>query len=167
MSDESTSRALVALFRKVPPRVTDLQPGQFAQLAEVRLSFAPLPAPVTQSIMLALLQPTRVIIDAYKARQRYYEDAEQGNAPMTDDEIPALIALGESIVGNAIRGDGASQALITERLEGKVGMRKGELDEATASTRVAVRTAIEAAVRALSERPGDDATVIDQPPADP
>ncbi len=165
MSDESPSRALVVLHRKVPPRVTELQPNQFAQLADARLAFATLPAPVTQSVMLALLQPATAIIDAYKARQRYYEDAEQGSASSPDDEIPALIALGESIVGNAIRGDGAAQALITERLEGKAGMRKGELDEATASTRVAVRTAIEAAVRALSEQPGDDATVIDQAPA--
>ncbi len=163
MSDESTSRALAVLPRAEPGRLSDLQPLHLDHLTRARLAFTPLNTPVTQSIMSALLQPTNAVLDA-RSRRRAREAGVCVDAD-PDDVLPALLGIGEAIVANALMGDGPAATMIAERLEGKVGMRGSELDEATASTRVAVRTAIEAAVRALSEQPGDDATVIDQAPS--
>ena len=122
--------------------------------------------PVTASIQAALLRPTDEVLNNQRARVAYYTGqpldftADNGRRALA---VPALGAIGDAIVAHAIAGAPSALAMIADRLEGKVGMRAGEISEATAQTRGAVREAIESAVRLLNvtPTPGDDAKPVD------
>lgn len=83
------------------------------KLKDDRWAFMRERMPVKMAILIALMEPADEVI----------ADARDGfkNAPAEDDQKPsAMLALGRTIVANALTGNTAAQALILDRLDGKV-----------------------------------------------
>ncbi len=88
--------------------------------------------PVTEALWMALLRPGhQLLLEA----QRGFQPVDEG--PPSDDPterqhvIPpksALEIMAEAAVARAMQGDKAAFAMIAERIEGKVGMRRGDDD---------------------------------------
>jgi hypothetical protein len=83
--------------------------------------------------MVGMKRPMQVTL--WLALQRTVEELESradGLERLADGEvqsIPAILRLGEVIVQKALGGDMTAAAMIADRIEGRVGTRKGDTDE--------------------------------------
>ncbi|NBW66702.1 hypothetical protein EBR44_13190 [bacterium] len=82
----------------------------------------------------------------------------QGEDPETVPEserrepVPSIIALGEAMLARALAGDTSAQSQISDRIEGKVGQRSGDVDPAVEANRATVAATIEAIVRGFTSQ---------------
>lgn len=102
--------------------------------------------PVISSLWLALLGNADQCVSEYRARLRVPAASESLNsddpseAPVEDrSEDTGIVALGKAILAKALLGDTTAMNLITERLDGKVGLRKGDEDPDKLAQREAVQ----------------------------
>jgi hypothetical protein len=111
------------------------------------------------AIMMALTRPASEVLDL----------AEESFTTPAATDMSAIEALGIAAVGSALRGSTNAAAFITERLEGRPGIRSGETDPASDTAREGMQQTIENIVRALTEArldgpddtPGDGAQVVE------
>lgn len=162
-----------------------------AQLRQAELEILELDArqaltrdqPATDAIWLALLKPRSVILRRYREMLRRMEDDDPGAAqelrgadgltllgPLgslvkPDPDVSALVAIGETLVAKAIMGDNAAAQMLLERIEGKPGNRKNDVDPEQIERSQEILQAIEQTVRTMSERPGDKAKDVTPPKA--
>jgi hypothetical protein len=160
----------------------ELQPvdaaGQAPRLAALEAdpsTFVDAHHPVRDAVAIALLKPAGELIKRYAARQMAHKEAisapldsdDPTERPMplaSDDGLPAILAMAETQVAMALLGDAKAFAAIADRVEGKAGLRKADLDAETEAQRQRVRGTIEELVREMGERrrvASDDARVID------
>lgn len=147
-----------------------------AALAADKRRFLVAHHPIKDALHLALQQPAGVLLQRYAGVMRTFQEAQGAAAPSDDpgersagtaaelDDRPAIIAYTETLVAKAILGDTASQALVSDRIEGKPGLRKADLDAETAAQRERVRDVIGVLVEQMVERragTGDAARVIE------
>lgn len=161
----------------------ELQPadgaaGQADRLAALEAdpsAFADGHHPIRDAVTIALLKPAGELIQRYAARQRAFREAAAGplnsddpsEPAMTlaaDDGLPAILAMAETQVAMALLGDAKAFAGVADRVEGKAGLRKADMDAETQQQRERVRLTIEELVRGMGERrrtASDRADVID------
>jgi hypothetical protein len=95
--------------------------------------------PLTAALLVALTKDTAEL----RARDPAIEAVEP---------IQAIHAVAEAQVRRAIAGDTAAFNAIVDRIEGKPGMRKGDVDEATDRHATEVQVTIERVVEALTNQ---------------
>lgn len=152
--------------------------GQLARLLALEAApagFVDAHHPVRDAVTLALQKPAGELIKRYAQRQRALKEAmgtvsdsddpgEPGVALVDDDGRPAIVAMAETQVAMALLGDAKAFNAVADRVEGKAGLRKADLDAETLAQRQRVRGTIEEIVREMSERRrglAADARVID------
>lgn len=131
--------------------------------------------PATDAIWLALLKPRRAILRRYKAMLRQMEEDDPegaetlrgadglallgplGQLVRPEADVSALVAIGETLVAKAIMGDNTATAMLLERIEGKPGNRRNDIDPEQVERSQEILEAIETTVRKMNERPGDKA----------
>lgn len=152
----------------------DVAPGedgyaaQLDALARDRRRFLSAHHPIKDALHMALQQPAGALLQRYADTLRAFTEAQQNPgsddptepSPFTDTR-PAIVAYTETMVAKALLGDLQASALIGDRIEGKPGLRKADLDAETAAQRERVRSVIGALVESMVERRGDNARVID------
>lgn len=111
-------------------------------------------SPMKSALWLALLRPAADVM-ADVAETLRAEPTPEGSDDPTEDRPPpnskpAIIALGEMVVAKALRGDTVAMNMIAERIEGKIGNRKGDIDPEAETRNETVRAAIEGVVKALT-----------------
>lgn len=131
--------------------------------------------PFTSALWLALLRPSAAVVRDFKALRRVIGDLD-ANVPSDDpsepsidatDSAPAIIAMANAMVVRGIAGDVHAINSVADRLEGKPGQRKGDIDPDAESKRDAMRAGIEDFVRSITERrllDGQDVRVTDVTP---
>lgn len=135
--------------RNAPQRdPLEMMRRQHAQLRENHYRFLATRNPLTASILMALMRPATSLISEFKTQHTSVDEL-----PGEDDRIlppkPAIIAIGETIAAKALLGDSVAVNLIADRIEGRVGTRKGDENEDT-SRLAEVQQMIEGVVRALT-----------------
>lgn len=123
--------------------------------------------PFTAALWLALLKPAPAVLRNSDAtingtvQAMEGEDDGLGEAGATS----SIVAIAETMVARAIKGDMAAAKEIALRIEGNPGTRKGDVDPEAKARDDMLRTTIEAAVRGLTEAgravPGDNARRIE------
>lgn len=121
--------------------------------------------PFTAAIWTALLKPTSQIVNNARRIRTVEQPApsdEPGEEQSPDDPL-AIVTLGEAIVFSALMGDSKAQAQIADRIEGKVGLRKGDEDPEAAKNRSETLGLMRDIIRTLGDnvRRGDDAKIVD------
>jgi hypothetical protein len=99
--------------------------------------------PVKVALWLALMRPTEEL----EAR------AQQGVERLADGDtrsIPAIIRWAEAAVLKGMNGDMTAWALVADRVEGKIGTRKDEVDPEDERRRGDIQSVIEAVVVGLT-----------------
>jgi hypothetical protein len=94
--------------------------------------------PVKTALWLALMRPTEELF----AREAFVETTQDGETR----SLPAVLALGETLVRKAIRGDMQAAGIIADRIEGKVGTRRDEEDPEDQGRRGDMQAVIESIV---------------------
>lgn len=132
--------------------------------------------PIKDALNIALQQPAGVLLQRYGRTLSAFRDAQAAGLVSDDptersvgtaedvDDRPAIVAFTETLVAKAVLGDTVSIALVSDRVEGKPGLRKADLDAETAAQRARVRDVIGVLVEQMVERRagrGDGARVID------
>lgn len=139
------------------------QGARLAALEAVPAAFADAHHPIRDAVTIALLKPAGALIKRHAARQQMMREAmaapldsdDPTEQPMTlasDDGLPAILAMAETQVAMALLGDAKAFAAIADRVEGKAGLRKADLDAETEAQRRRVRGTIEELVREMGER---------------
>lgn len=95
---------------------------------------------------LSLHQPMRSALLLALMRSR-----EELEARAESSSVPAIIAIAEAAARKAMGGDMAAVGFITERIEGKAGLRQGDVDPNADARRTDMVAAIEGVVRALTD----------------
>lgn len=89
--------------------------------------------PYTAAIWTALLKPTSVVLQGARRRamtmggEQPEASDEPGEEQSPDDPL-SIVSMGEALVARALLGDVKAQGQIADRIEGKVGLRKGDED---------------------------------------
>ncbi len=159
--------------REPPPRIEDFNnldarpddEGYEAQLAVLRADhrrFLSVGHPIKDALNLALQQPAGVLIQRYAKLTMAYRDALNAPDDSDDpterpqsvelDDRPAIIAFTETQVAKALLGDLSAAALIADRVEGKTGLRKADVDAETEQQRVRIRGVISELVGSMVEQ---------------
>lgn len=156
-------------------RETTNDAGQGERLAALEArpaSFVDAHHPIRDAVAIALLKPAGALIKRHAARQRAMKEAmnapldsdDPTEAPMTlanDDGLPAILAMAETQVAMALLGDAKAFNAVADRVEGKAGLRKADLDAETEAQRQRVRGTIEELVREMGERRNAQRQAID------
>lgn len=134
--------------------------------------------PFTDALWRALLAQADDVLRSDADVMRAAGAAYVQDAPASDDPgerrerllaqpLSALDAIARNTVARAMRGDGNAQKEIADRLEGRPGARKGEVDADEIARAAKTQGVIERIVREMTERhrvrprPGDDAVPVD------
>lgn len=146
---------------------------ELARLSRDHRRFLEARHPLTASIWLALMRPADEVLQvqsdvvvARSAPAGVPPSDEPGERQVTTGaQRPAILVLGEALVAQALMGSAPALTQIAERIEGKVGTRRGEEDPVNAQRRAEMQGLMETLVRAVTNeaaaRPGDDAAVVD------
>lgn len=135
---------------------------QLAVLAADKRRFLDAAHPIKDALNLALQQPAGVLLKRYAETLDAFRKATQA-APDSDDpterplsadldQRPAIIAFTETQVAKALLGDLQAAALISDRVEGKPGQRRGDVDAETEAQRTRMRLTITQLVEDMVER---------------
>lgn len=126
---KANERFLMEGGQKLPttrPKI-DATDERLKQLRREDVRFLERMNPMTDALWLALLRDGRdVLADA--AEMARYDAAIGTNQVVNAPEGPAIVAIATRIAANAIRGDSSAIAQIAERIEGKPGLRRGDVD---------------------------------------
>lgn len=163
-------RFLTEGFRKLPtePAKVDPTDARLKLLAREHARFLELRSPMKASIWLALLRPSKAVLHDVEMQRRYVA-AQQGGNPgaFLAPEVPAIVQIGNQLVARALEGDMAAIGQIGDRIEGKAGLRVGDVDEDDPARQRQSQQITEDIMRRLvgkrlgEKKPGDDAAVID------
>lgn len=155
-------------FRPLPTERAKVDPTdrRIALMRGEHQRFLEMHSPVTAALQLAALSPAKEVI--FKAAQlRRAMAAANGTAigEYIPPEEPALVLMGYALFEKALQGDTSAITQISDRLEGKPGLRKGDEAEDDPAKRKQQAAIAEAVTRALVEarlaKPGETATVVD------
>lgn len=149
--------------------------AQLQALAADRRRFLTAHHPIKDALNMALQQPAGILLQRYAATLRAFQEAHNAALPSdetTDGETqagtaididtrPAIVAFTETQVAKALLGDLQAAALISDRIEGKPGLRKADLDAETQAQRTRIRGVITDLVETMVERRAGRATVIE------
>lgn len=173
----STAPSVTRPSENVPQELRDT--GTLDRLRELEAEparFADAHHPMRDAVAIALLKPAGELLKRHAQRQRMAAQAIHAPAdsddpterPMpleADDGTPAILAIAEAQVAQAVLGDVKAFANISDRIEGKAGLRKADMDAETEAQRRVMRATIEELVRGMGDRRArDDGTLIDVTP---
>lgn len=105
----------------------DATDERLKQLRREHVRFLERMNPMTDALWLALLRDGRDVLADAAEMERFANavgTSEVVNAP----EGPAIVAIATRLAASAIRGDNSAIAQIAERIEGKAGLRRGDVD---------------------------------------
>lgn len=156
-----------------PPSLAKAKAQDIALLEEDARRFLTRERPGTDALAIVLQRPRDAILREYVQLTAAFERAHLAARAAAEDPTLALglgeggpsgyLAVANTMVAKAILGDvGAAETIMT-RIEGSPGKRKGDTDEEF-ERRAEMVQSLEAVVRELNRRQGDDAKVIELKP---
>lgn len=122
-----------------PPALTPTNIERLRRLQRRHEQLFELRQPLTAALVVALAEDA----DALRARDPKYEP---------EEAISGIQAVAEAMVRKAMNGDTNAFAQIADRVEGKVGTRKGESDAELDRHAQVVEATIEGVVEAMTRR---------------
>jgi hypothetical protein len=153
-----------------PPEAAKLRAADLELLSEDARRLTVRDRPAADVLWTRLLQPKGRVLREYRELLRTWSlsdaDATPGAFAALLDGTAAIDAVAVATVAKAMLGDPVMIAQVFDRIEGKPTPRKLD-DQEQGQARVQMVAAVEAAVRRMNARPGDNAQLIEQPPAEP
>lgn len=109
--------------------------------------------PFTDALWLALLRREADVLFDDEMSLRYQRAIAGGSTQVVDTpERQSIVALASRLVASALRGDNAAITQIAERIEGKAGLRRGDVDPDDPARERQTRAIVESTVRALTDK---------------
>lgn len=131
----------------------DATDARLKELARDHTRFLEKMSPATDALWLALLKRGQDVLADIDAFERLDRANRLGLKEVVDTpEIPAILLIAERQVANAIRGDNAAAAAIADRIEGKPGLRSGDVNPDDPEQMRKRREVVEDVVRALTDQ---------------
>jgi hypothetical protein len=109
--------------------------------------------PFTDALWLALLRDEGATLLDEELSLRYQRAIAGGSATVADaPHRPTIVGIANQLAARALRGDMAAIAQIAERIEGKAGLRRGDIDPDDPVRERKTRAIVEDTVRALTDK---------------
>lgn len=153
-----------------PPSLAKAKAQDLALLEEDARRFLTRERPGTDALQIVLRRPRDAILREYVEVTAAVERAAlRAREAQQDPSLPAglgeggpsgYLAVANTMVAKAILGDTGAAETIMTRIEGSPGKRKGDSDEEF-ERRAEMMQSLEAIVREMNRRTGDEAKVID------
>jgi hypothetical protein len=110
-------------------------------------------SPFTDALWLALMKDEATTLFDEEMSLRYQRAIATGSKEVVDrPSRPTIVAIASQLAARAIRGDTAAIAQIAERIEGKAGLRRGDIDADDPARQRQTREIVENTVRALTDK---------------
>ncbi len=109
--------------------------------------------PFSDALWLALLRDEADVLLDEEMSLRYQRAIAAGSTVVADaPHRQTIVALTNQLAARALRGDMNAMAQIAERIEGKAGLRRGDIDPDDPARDRQTRAIIETTVRALTDK---------------
>lgn len=142
-------------FQSLPterPKI-DATDERLKELTRNHVRFLEKMSPATDALWLALLKRGQDVLADVDAFERLDRVNRLGLKEVVDTpELPAIMLIAERQVANAIRGDNAAAAAIADRIEGRPGLRSGDINPDDPVQERKRREVVEDVVRALTDQ---------------
>lgn len=142
-------------FQKLPterPKI-DATDERIKQMRREHGKFLERINPFTDALWLALLRPEADVLFDAEMSLRFERAIAAGSTQVVDTPSrPSIVALASRLVASALRGDNAAITQIAERIEGKAGLRRGDIDPDDPARERQTRSIVESTVRALTDK---------------
>ena len=126
------------LDRFAPNPARDAVPDEVRFAAVNHRSLAGMRSPAKVALWLALLRSHEELTARAAGLERV-----PGGEGGEDRSIPAILLVGEAVVRKSMAGDMSAAGIIFDRIEGKVGMRPGDVDPEAEARRADMSVLIE------------------------
>lgn len=131
----------------------DATDARLRELQREHIRFLEKMSPATDALWLALLKRSQDVLLDVELFDRYQIALRSGSkVPVEAPELPAILLIAERQVANAIRGDNAAAAAIADRIEGRPGLRSGDVNPDDPEQIRRRREVVEDVVRALTDK---------------
>ena len=131
--------------------LVDSTDRRLIELRREHAKFMETTSPMKLSIWLALLRKSSdVLHDAEMMRRFRLSQSGAVTGEYTLPETPAIIELGNQLVAAALGGDTAAIEKIAERIEGKAGLRPGDVGEDDPAKRRQTQDIVERVTRIMT-----------------
>lgn len=165
-------------FRPLPPKgaVTkvDATDKRLREMRGEHMRFLEMHSPMKAALQFALLRPAKDVIHGAEMSRRFRLAQTGINAgEFVAPEQPAIVEIANQLVAAALSGDVTAIDRIADRIEGKAGLRMGDESEDSPDKKKQAQEITARVIRQLTQgrldatdRPGDDAKVVDVVPID-
>lgn len=141
--------------RKLPterPKI-DATDERLKELRRDHVRFLEKMNPASDALWLALLRDGKDVLLDVELQDRYVAAIRGGSKQVVDaPNIPSIVMIAARQVANALRGDNAAAAAIFDRIEGKAGLRSGDVNPDDPEQMRKRRDVVEDVVRVLTDQ---------------
>lgn len=128
--------------------------------------------PATEALKFVLLRNASDVLYDAEMMRRYLQSISMGQRRAGDGVIdaphrPSLVVLAEQLVAQGLRGDATAASAIFDRIEGKTGLRRDDVDPADPQRQRQSREIVEGVVRAMTARRQENAIDVTVEPVEP
>lgn len=131
----------------------DATDARLRELRKDHVRFLEKVNPATDALWLALLKRGQDVLLDVELFDRYDRNMRVGGKEQIDaPDIPAILLIAERQVANAIRGDNTAAENIAARIEGRPGLRSGDVNPDDPDQQRKRREVVEDVVRAITDK---------------
>jgi hypothetical protein len=156
-------------FKPIGRSKVDPTDSRLRELRRDHQQFMAMHSPMKAALWLALSLPAKDVLHKDEMKSRYIAaqkgELEDGQEFVAPEEL-TIVELANTWAAAGLRGDLTAVQSIAERIEGKTGLRKDDIDPEDPKQRQQLHAVTESLVAALTKAalsnvPGDKAKVID------
>lgn len=107
--------------------------------------------PMTDALWLALLSDDSDVLYDDEMDRRYRQSLATGNRVIDGGHKPAIVSIARRMVAQALKGDASAFQQIADRIEGKPGLRRDDIDPDDPQRQRQTRAIVDQAVRTLTD----------------
>lgn len=128
--------------------------------------------PATEALKFVLLRNASDVLYDAEMMRRYLQSISMGQRRSGDGVIdaphrPSIVVLAEQLVAQGLRGDATAASQIFDRIEGRAGLRRDDVDPADPQRQRQSREIVEGVVRAMTARRQENAIDVTVEPVEP
>jgi hypothetical protein len=107
--------------------------------------------PMTDALWLALLSDDSDVLYDDEMDRRFRQALVTGTRVVDGSHKPAIVSIARRLVAQALKGDASAFQQIADRIEGKAGLRRDDIDPSDPQRARETRAIVDQTVRALTD----------------
>lgn len=151
------------------PAKIDATDERLKALQRDRKKFLDRNNPFSEALWLALLKDASTVLYDSEMMRRYQQSISTGErrtGVVDAPHRPSIVVLAEQLVAQGLRGDASAISQISDRIEGKTGLRRDDVDPEDPQRQRQSREIVEGIVRAMTHARRENAIDVTVTPVE-